>query len=595
MKSFSKKVISIILALSMVFACATSTGAAAATSAADFFTDIGVFALDKLLTTIIGALNLIIPDSDEIMKMKDYTDEMLFRGTLNDKGEPSMLNEPAEGAQWKLGYGKASVVPEDWQTKDYYLGGFMSIENGMSNKIEEVVDDMQVRVIAVDDGSGRGIAVFANIDSIGMSNYDIKNIRRALVELMPDTKFSTITVTATHVHSGVDTQGLWTNLFPKLLGNIAKNYIRIGEMTPGVDTEYMTFLTEKAAGAMKDAIENMTPGTMKYAVKELDEEYFNNKNRPSSDSLIQEMARFTFTPDVIDSTHRETLIVNYSAHPDIAGLAVDKVDNGRQLSGDYVVHMGKVIEEAGKNFMFFNGAIAGIYAGRHPASDGVPTERRWNESERIGRELGTIALNLTNSEEVIRANADWNTLNKEMEIGGENYTLWFEGWEAATEKELDPILNIMISEAKIRVTNPLIQLVGKLGLVNYNVYKEGLKYYIFVEVGYMEIGDVKVVLMPGEIVQDLIEGGSSLTAEGSYSGKDFGLPCIDDLFGEDTLCFGLANDAIGYVVPDNDYALALIAGHYQEMISLGKYAASSIMEEFVEIHDFVSNTDVVPA
>lgn len=581
MNGFSKKVVSIILALSMVFACATSTGAAAASSAAEFFTDFGVFALDKILTTVIGALNLIIPDSDEIMKMKDYTDELLYRGT------EKWLEEPAENAKWKLGYGKASVVPEDWQTKDYYLGGFMSMQNGMSNKIEEVVDDMQVRVIAVDDGSGRGIAVFANIDSIGMSNYDIKNIRKALIELMPDTKFSTITVTATHVHSGVDTQGLWTNLLPKLLGNIAKNYIGIGQMTPGVDTEYMAFLTEKAAGAMKEAIENMTPGTMKYAVKELDEEYFNNKNRPSSDSLIQEMARFTFTPDVIDTAHRETLIVNYSAHPDIAGLAVDKIDNGRQLSGDYVVHMGKVIEEAGKNFMFFNGAIAGIYAGRHPASDGVPTERRWNESERIGRELGTIALNLTNSEEVIRANADWETLNKEMEIGGEHYTLWFENWEPATEKELDPMLNIMISEAKIRVTNPLIQLVGKLGLVNYNVYKEGLRYYIFVEVGYMEIGDVKVVLMPGEIVQDLIEGGSSLTAEGSYSGKDFEQPCIDELFGEDTLCFGLANDAIGYVVPDNDYALALIDGHYQEMISLGKYAASSIMEEFVRISETV--------
>ena len=58
---------------------------------------------------------------------------------------------------------------------------------------------------------------------------------------------------------------------------------------------------------------------------------------------------------------------------------------------------------------------------------------------------------------------------------------------------------------------------------------------------------------------------------------------IDELFGEDTLCFGLANDAIGYVVPDNDYAMALIAGHYQEMISLGKYTASTIMNGFVEI------------
>ena len=175
-----------------------------------------------------------------------------------------------------------------------------------------------------------------------------------------------------------------------------------------------------------------------------------------------------------------------------------------------------------------------------------------------------------------------------MAIGGDDYTLWYENWVPTTETVLEPNLNIIIKEAKIQVTNPLIQLVGKLNLVNYAVCKENLKYYIFAEVGYMEIGGVKIALMPGEIVQDLIEGGSSLTAEGSYSGKEFGIPCIDDLFGEDTLCFGLANDAIGYVVPDNDYAMALIAGHYQEMISLGKYAASSIMSEFVEIADIVA-------
>lgn len=577
MKSISKKIVSIILALSMIFACASSMGASAASSAGEFFTDVGVFALDKLLNGLVGAINAIVPDSKEIMKMKDYTDEYFFKGT------ETMLEEPAEEAKWKLGYGKNSIVPEDWQTKNYYLGGFMAMSNGMSNKVEEVVDGVDVRVIAVDDGSGRGIAVFANIDSIGMSNYDIKNIRKALVELLPDQKFSTITVTATHVHSGIDTQGLWTNLFPKLAGNMAKAFLHVGEMTPGVDTEYLDFITKQTSGAMKAAIENMTEGTMTYAVKELSEEYFNNKNRPSSDSLIQEMARFVFTPDVLDDTHKKTMIVNYSAHPDITGLAVSDVDNGRQLSGDYVYSMGQTIEAADYNFMFFNGAIAGIYTGRHPASDGVPNERRWMEASRIGRELGQIALNLTNSEEVIRANADWDTINKEMEIGGEHYTLWFEGWEETTEKELDPLLNIKIDEVKIKVTNPLIKLVGKLGLVNYNVYKEGFNYYIFVEIGYMEIGDVKVVMMPGEIVQDLIEGGSSLTAEGSYSGKDFGIPCIDELFGEDTLCFGLANDAIGYVVPDNDYAMALIAGHYQEMISLGKYTASTIMNGFVEI------------
>ena len=171
MKKISKKIVSVILALSMIFACASSMGASAASSAGEFFTDIGVFALDKLLSTIVGALNTIVPDTKEISKMKDYNDDYFFSGT------ETMLEEADDEAKWKLGFAKASIVPEDWQTKEYYLGGFMSMSNGMKNKVEEVVDGVDVRVVAVDDGSGRGIAVFANVDSIGMSNYDIKNIR----------------------------------------------------------------------------------------------------------------------------------------------------------------------------------------------------------------------------------------------------------------------------------------------------------------------------------------------------------------------------------------------------------------------------------
>ena len=48
MKSISKKILSVILALSMIFGCAASMGANAASSAGEFFTDIGVFTLDKL-------------------------------------------------------------------------------------------------------------------------------------------------------------------------------------------------------------------------------------------------------------------------------------------------------------------------------------------------------------------------------------------------------------------------------------------------------------------------------------------------------------------------------------------------------------------
>ena len=583
MKKTSMKIVSIILAFSLIFGGSSVTGFAAK-EFTKTLEDFGLSIVETIFTTLVGAINFIVPDSPNFVKVKDRVNENFYEGTKWEK-------ETAENAQWKLGHAKASLVPDNWQEKDYYLGGFIDPNNGMVNKVEEIIDDMQVRVIAVEDGSGRGVALFANIDCIGFSNGDIKEIRKRVEAMNLGVKFNSINVSSTHTHSCIDTQGLWTNLFPKLFKNLALSYIPFVEKERGADAEYMEFVYETVANAMKKAVESMTPGTITYAVKEIGDEentYFNNKNRSQSTSLIRDLARFVFTPD--NASIKPTMIINIAAHPDVAGLPVNDEDNGRDLSGDYIYYLGRKIEEKNYNFMFFNGAIAGIYEGRGPAGDGVPTDRRYEETLRYGEEIAYMALNLTNDVEQIKANlndAEKAKIEEEQKIGGENYTLWYEGWEPVEEKVLEPNLNIMIKEVKIKVTNPLIQLVGKLNLVNYTVCKEGLSYYIFAEIGYMEIGGVKVAMMPGEIVQDLICGGDSLTADGSFSGKDFGYKSVYELFGEDTICFGLMNDAIGYVVPDNDYSMSLLGDHYQEMISLGKYAGSTIMKGMAEIAEEV--------
>ena len=580
MKRISQKIISIILAVSLIIG-GGSMSMASAVDAVQVLETVGLSIVEAIFTTLVGGINFIVPDSKNFVKVSDRKLDNFYEGTGEFK------DSAAAGAKWSLGHAKASLVPNNWETHTYYLGGFIDPNNGMTNNVEEIIDDMQVRVIALSDGIGN-VNVFANIDCIGFSNGDIKEIRAALCKLLPDVKFDTINVSSTHTHSCIDTQGLWTNLFPKLFKNLALSFIPFADKERGADVEYMNFVYATVADAMKRAVEGMEPGTLTYAVKEINKEYFNNKNRTQSKSIIDELARFVFTPD--NASSKPTMIVNIAAHPDVAGLPVDDVDNGRDLSGDYIYYLGEKIEEKGFNFMFFNGAIAGIYEGRGPAGDGVPTERRYEETLRYGQEVAYMALNLTNNVEQIEANlteAEKAKIEAEKAIGGEHYTLWYEGWTPVTETVVDPYINIKIKEAKIQVTNPLIQLVGKLNLVNYAVCKENLKYYIFAEVGYMEIGGVKVALMPGEIVQDIICGGPSLTADGSFSFTDFSEKSVFELFGEDTICFGLFNDAIGYVVPDNDYSMSLLGDHYQEMISLGKYAGSTIMKTLAEIAEEV--------
>ena len=590
MKKIAKKIVSVLLVFTLIFGGAASTVTASAADVGKALEKVGLGLVEVIFTALVGGLNAVVPDSPEFVKVADRNTDNFYSGT-------ETWDDTADAdAKWYLGHAKASLIPDDLRqavengTKSgYYLGGFIDPNNGMSNEIEEIIDDMQVRVIALKDGANKNVSVFANIDCIGFSNGDIKEIRAALVELMPDVKFDTINVSCTHTHSCIDTQGLWTNLFAKLFKNLALSYLPFIEKESGVDAEYMEFLYATVSQTMKTAVERLEPGTLTYAVKEIGDEensYFNNKNRSQSTSLIKDLARFVFTPDNADST--PTMIVNIAAHPDVAGLPVNDEDNGRDLSGDYVYYLGEKLEEIGYYFIFFNGAIAGIYEGRGPAGDGVPTNRRYEETLRYGYEIATLALNLTNNVEQIEANMtpeEKAKIEEERAIGGDSYTLWYENWVPTTETVVEPNLNILIKEAKIQVTNPLIQLVGKLNLVNYTVCKEGLKYYIFAEVGYMEIGGVKIALMPGEIVQDIVCGGDSLTAAGSFTGKDFECESVYELFGDDTICFGLFNDSIGYVVPDNDYTMALLGDHYQEMISLGKYAGSSIMKVMAEIAD----------
>lgn len=577
MKKFSLKILSLVLTLTIVFGGFTSTGA----SAADM-TKFGVSALESVVRVLLSSICAIVPDSKNIKKVSEHKAEDFYEGT------DTMLDEPADNAQWQLGYAKASLVPDDIleEGTEYYLGGFMTFDNLMNNHIEEVIDDMQIRVIAISDNSGRGVTIYANVDCIGFCNGDIKTVRKYVKELLSDVDINAINITSTHCHSCIDTQGLWTNQFSKIFGNMMKSYFPFLKKDKGVNTEWLDWACHVMAGACKNAVDTMVPGTMTYAVKDISDNYFENRNRSSSTSLCTDMSRFVFTPD--DESSTPTMIVNVNAHPDVTGLATGLTgDNGRQLSGDYVYYMGETIENGGYNFMFFNGAIAGIYYKRGNTNDGVDLERRYMQALRYGNELGNIALNLTNSYEYINENADWETINKEM-AESDSYTLWFEGWEPVEERELEPLFNLKITECKIRVTNPLMVLVGKLDLVSYEMYKEGINnYYLFTEIGYAEFGDVKVAMMPGEIVQDLVYGGGSLTASGSFKGKDFGYKTIRELFGEDTIVFGLCNDAIGYVVPDNDYSLGIIDDHYQELISLGDETASAIMSSFAELAETV--------
>lgn len=617
-KSRLTKIIAIVLSLTIAFA---SFGAvtAGASSIYPFISNesedaIGVIFSDfieSILNFILKIFSGLFDDGPGFVTQ----DEALVKASQNfyEGTGKEFKSEADADARWNIGYANASLIPEDYSNGTYYIGGYIAIENGFSNVVEGIAeipglgkDDMKVRCVAINDGTDRGTALFATVDCIGITNADIKDIRAILADFAAANNIVAINVSSTHTHSCIDTEGLWTKLLYKLAHNgIISGTESDEELVQGTNPAYMAFLKDKVADALVDAYEDLQPGVLTYTEKDIGEDYFTNKNRPSAGQAIYEIdeegnkvytgesviamtdiSRFIFIPD--DKTATPTMMLNIAAHPDVAGLPTES-NSGREISGDYIFYCGKYLEAAGYNFMFFQGAIAGIYMARGVTGDGVPTEQRVEESQRYGYELARMALALTLTEEEVEADDMLNCAEEIAEYGdNEDYTIWYEGWNKdeegndviPEEEVVEPFLNLYIKQVAVPISNHLIEAVGKLNLANYVVIAlENGSYATITEVGYMEMGNqFKTVFLPGEICQDLIApDGISLLPQYSVTATGFSSSPACKIFGDDIKCFGLMNDAIGYVVPDNDYTMGDPVNHYHELISLGKNVASALM------------------
>ncbi len=766
-KSRLTKVIAVILALTISFSAfgAVTAGASSIypiTNSGDAISVIFADIVDTLLRFILDMFSGLFGNGPGFVPPDAETTKELIEANYYDGISNEFVSSAQADAQWNLGYDNSSLIPDDYDNGTYYIGGYIAPENGFTNVVEGIAeipglgkDDMKVRSIAINDGTGKGTVLFATIDCIGITNADIKDIRALLKDFAEANNIVAINIASTHTHSCIDTEGLWTRNLAKLAYNGINSGFGTGEeLQQGTNPEYMAFLKEEVKNSLMDAFFDLKPGTLTYAIKDIGQEYFQNKNRPTSGQItdfdesgnaivdgarkiaMTEIHRFIFTPD--DESAKPTMMLNIAAHPDVAGLPTSS-NSGREISGDYVFYCGQYLEKAGYNFMFFQGAIAGIYMSRGASGDNVETFQRVEESQRYGYELARILLSFTKTEEeilvdpVINSNADEIAENTKLidiydengnlipeftdyefsfidyantvitgeeavsnihnveaftvkvdttnftiklmsfdkvyktftyaddttfvvdEVNGlyrahdadgnlidafitgtgltngknddgtqyivsdgtanfialdiENatvkttyetlirssngsiytdnkipvnpgYTVWYEGWEPVDEVEVEPYLNLHLRQVEIHISNALIEAVGKLNMANYVViaHDDG-SYSTVTEVGYMEIGQVyKTVFLPGEICQDLIAPyGASLYAENAVTARPFSAPTACQLFGDDVACMGLMNDAIGYVVPDNDYTMGDPANHYHELISLGGTVASELM------------------
>ena len=484
-------------------------------------------------------------------------------------GMEDILDAPAEGAKWHLGYARASVIPEGWfdpETKlytgpaDVFVGGSPKGEDPLRPVIDDkvptrLIDDMCVRVTALNDGSGsgpkghrgRGTVVFASLDTYAITNYDIRVIRSLLREFAGENNLVGINIAMLHQHSSIDTYGwngpLLKSLFLNPLNNVLPKKWR--KVYTGKNPFFMEHLSATVAEAIKQAVEAMEPGELYYGAASTEGWIYDRRPPYVMDS---EMHRLRFVPD--DENSRETWLLNLGVHH--VGLDGDS----QRVSGDAPHYTEQRVNEAyDANFQMIIGGQLGIHKSYGPIDDGV--------------ERGQI----------------------------EKLTAW--GHALAdhialieNEEAVEPYLNILMAEYRVPVDNPIHQLLLRTGTIQSTVVKRrrvGPALDLITETGYMELGEsLAVGFGPGEIDPILYLGGASTAAE-SYTGEGFYFqPMKDMVRGERKfLLFGLMNDRSFYYLAPNDVQNFVRFGN-EEINCLSADAGLLLLEAFEYLTDSVN-------
>ncbi len=451
-------------------------------------------------------------------------------------GNDRFLTEPATDAKWSLGFSKASIVPEK-VNGDLYVGGYLVFP---PNKVSGFMTDQLVRSVAIDDGSGRGIHVFTVIDCIGISNVDVRIIRQRLRNLIKEKNILSLNISATHCHSGVDTQGLWGDL----LAVVKKNPRAVRKGTPeklinGKNADFMEQLYQSAVKTVEEAVQNMKSGTLSFALPDAAD--FSRDKRPPyvKDDVLTSLR---FVPDDGSKTLHA---VFFAAHPVCYG------SHQTEVSSDYPYFMCREFEDNGFDAMFFQGAQAAVATDRGPH----------------------IPKGLSRDEGI----AEYGRAMARFVLSKEDFVY----------KKIEPMLNVNVQEFVFPCDNAVLELAGKLKIVDNNMIKVpengSFVYRIVTELGYAEFGsELRFVLIPGEMMPEILTGGA-FTAKESYNGTDWEYPSMRSLVDGHLTPIGLCNDHIGYIVPDNDFGSIFAPDHYEEAVSLGGRCASGIMQAFTEL------------
>ncbi len=462
-------------------------------------------------------------------------------------GRETYQTSTGENNVWKLGYSKKSLVPNDIDSGKYNLG------RDLLNKYAEgVYDDQCIRVAVIDDNSGEGAVVLGAIDALGVTSTDIRTIRKAVLEYCKaqGIKVASINISATHAHSALDTQGVSTEFFRKLFGTFWLNLFGINTPLAGLETaeSFKQHFIKISVEAIKEALGKTEEGKLYFSEIDMGE-YFNDKRDLIAKEDLPKTASFKFVPA---SGKAATYISDITCHPTSFSAS-----NGL-VGSDYIYYADEYIKNTdGGNFIMIPGALGQVSRDIEVDTTGMSEhEEKGASATKLGQLVGAKIV------------------------------------EADYSKELTPIINAKHRELFIKPENSILTLACEIGLVNNKVYYDGFlfkEYLMATEMGYIEFGnEIALALFPGELYPEVF-WDDEITGGATWDGTEWPYDSLSTAVdGITTYPASLTNDAIGYVLTDNNFAFMghiIGDGIADEVLSVGKHTGSYLVTEYLALID----------
>lgn len=529
---------------------------------------------------------------------------------------------------WKLGYNECSIKPLDIDSKRYFVGGNISVP---PRKITHVIDDIKVRTIALSTEHSK-VIVLSVIDCIGLSNSYVNVIREHLADFCKLNSIITINIFSTHCHSSIDSLGIWsTSVKDFFLNYMSARQDKIPR--PTIDINFINTVLKKVEDSIIAAVKNMKLGSLflleignksSNAINEIINNnicpHNNEKDCVKKERWQNEFSKldisetglyeyifskrypYDFSPRItrirfkpIDESVRETMIINISAHPYSNGLKIRGEGKGNGLSGDFIYYMEETFNNNNYNMIFFNGAIGGIYPKRKAVKDSKTGLKE--QTKIIGNEFAGIALSANMTYKEIFSNK--TTCPDDKSSAYKNVINHKKADHPIEEKEIKAVFKSCNKKVKLKCSNPIEQIIGKLNLAQFDMFSTPTNdLYVGSEIGYIQLGnELNIVFVPGEITNSLFDGHYDYKM---FNNSESSVNSIIDIFGGKTVVFGLANDAIGYIIHPDDYCMVYAGNgffskqvfgqhftHYQEIFSLGKETAGNLLDEYGNLYNSI--------